>query len=234
MKQQILTDSALCGAEDSYNIRVPAELQEQKLALLEQQLADTPRGQLRANLLNEYGYICLALGRDADAWQAARESFNTHVAYNEWESAVHACNIMFQANQPDSLAALGNGIWLAVTFPVDPELSVLMLENIVNETPDGSDGAAVAAATANYLVDLRTEGRQREDLHFFTDQMLTRIARRHSGIETQTGFQAWMQRMGLDNPEVFLNRLAQVLNIIVQDAWWLNREHIRETLPSLH
>lgn len=234
MKQQIITDPALCGTEDNYHIRVPIELQEQKLALLQQKLTETPRGQTRANLLNECGYICLALGRNIEAWETAREAFDTHVAYNEWEYAVHACNIMFQANQPDSLAALGNGVWLAVTFPIDPELSVLMLESIVNETPDGSDGAAVAAATAHYLVDLRTEGRQRKDLHFFTNQMLTRVARRHSGIETQMGFQAWMQRMGLENPEVFLNRLAHVLNIIVQDVWWLNREHIRETLPSLH
>ncbi|OUD12465.1 hypothetical protein [Thioflexithrix psekupsensis] len=232
--KNLVTNPELFGAEDVSDLTVSKELQAQKLAELQAKLTHHPRGQTRGNLLIEYGYVCLSLEQDEEAWQAAREAFDIHVAYSEWENAVHACNIMFQANQADSLVALGNGVWLAVTFPIDTELSVLMLENIVNETPDNSDGAAVAAATAHYLVDLRTEGRQRDDLHFFTNQLLARVARRHSGIETNVGFQMWMQRLGLDDPDAFLNRLAQVLNIITQNEWWVDRDHIRETLPSLH
>lgn len=231
--KHIVTDPALLGAEDNSDIRVSTELQEQKLAALDVRL-DHARGQERGPLLVEYGYIDLSLGRDFEAWQVAREAFDILVAYDDWENAVHACNIMFQANQPDSLVALGNGVWLAVTFPIDPELSVLMLESIVNETPDESDGGAVAAATAHYLVDLRTEGRQREDLHFFTNQLLARVARRHSQIQTQTGFQTWLQRLGLDEPDIFLKHLAQVLNVIVQEEWWVDRDYLRESLPTLH
>ena len=35
-----------------------------------------------------------------------------------------ACDILFQADQESSLAALGQGLWMAVTYPIDPELTV--------------------------------------------------------------------------------------------------------------
>src|SRR5574340_854440 len=81
-------------------------------------------------------------------------------------SAVEACDVLYQAKQKDSIAALGMGIWLAVTFPVDPELTVAMLIHVVDETPNDSDGAAVAAITARYVVDLRADDDKHESQCF--------------------------------------------------------------------
>ena len=72
----------------------------------------------------------------------------------------------------ESIRALAHGIWLGITFPVDPELSVAMLQHLIDETPERSDGAAVAAALASYIVDLRAKDEQRENLQFFTTQLL--------------------------------------------------------------
>ncbi|KAF0205554.1 MAG: hypothetical protein FD173_895 [Gallionellaceae bacterium] len=105
------------------------------------------------------------------------------------------CDVLFQSRQPDSLAALSMGIWLSVTFPVDPELTVAMLIHVVDETPNDSDGAAVAAITARYVVDLRADDTQHES-------------------------------------QSLLPRLATVVEALVGDKWWFDRDVLRSRLPD--
>lgn len=227
-------DPSIVGAEDAEDKIIASELLERKLAEIDKQLEQlpvNPAPSKRAELLLDYADTCLELQKDFTAWQMAYQAFQLFISLENWEGAVQACHILFRTEQPDSLAALGNGVWLAVTFPIDPELSVLMLESIVSETPDDSDGSAVAAATAHYIVDLRTEGQLRENLLFFTNQLLAKVARRHSQVNNQTDFESWFRRLELDSPPDFLGRLAQVLEVIVQDNWWIDREALRTKLP---
>jgi hypothetical protein len=192
--------------------------------------ADAPAGQ-RIGLNLESGYILLDLDRRDEAWQLARPLLEEALEHELWVKAVEACDIMYQAEKPDSIKALAHGIWLGVTFPIDPELSVAMLQHLVDETPDTSDGAAVAAVTANYLVDLRADGSDRESLLFFTNQLLGQVARRHSQVEEQEIFDFWVERMELDDPGKFLPRLAKVLDLIVEDDWWFDRDQLRSRIP---
>lgn len=192
---------------------------------------DAPIAQ-RLGLNLESGYILLDLDRRDEAWQLARPLLDQALEHELWLSAVEACDILYQAEQPDSIKALAHGIWLGVTFPVDPELSVAMLQHLVDETPDTSDGAAVAAVTANYLVDLRADGPDRESLLFFTNQLLGQVARRHSQVEEQEIFDFWVERMELDEPAKFLPRLAKVLDVIVESDWWFDRDQLRDKIPD--
>ncbi len=172
------------------------------------------------------------LHRGEEAFTIAREAFDTSVANEAWEEAVQACNAMFLADQDDSLAALGQGVWLSVTFPIDAELTVLMLNHIVDETPDDSDGAAVAAVVAKYVVDMRTEGKQHDDLSFYVNNLLAAVARRHSDVETQEQFDYWFEKLELKEPEKFLPRLRNVIDVLVQENWWVDREAIWSKLPD--
>jgi hypothetical protein len=217
------------GAEDSEDTQVASEILETKLADIEQQLAQLPANSSieRANLLLDSAYTHLELEKDIEAWQLGHEVFKTFADAEDWEAAVQAADIIYNANQSDSLVALGNGVWLAVTFPIDPELTAVMLDHIVEETPSDSDGGAVAAVTAHYIADLRSKN---ENLLFFTNQLLAKVARRHSNVEKQADFEAWMKKMELDSPSDFLGRLSQVLNVMVQDDWWVNRDALREKI----
>jgi len=220
------------GAEDSGDIQIPTELLEKELVEIDKKLAQvSEKNKKRAELLVDYGHTCLELQKNFDAWQVGQEAFNIFAPIEDWNGAVQACNVMFAAEQPDSLVALGNGVWLAVTFPIEPELSVVLLEHIVNETPEESDGAAIAAATAHYIVDLRAKDKERENLLFFTNQLLATVARRHSNVENQADFQAWFDKLELNSPEDFLGRLGQILNVMVQDDWWVDRDAMRAKLP---
>ncbi len=187
----------------------------------------------RAHLLLQIAHAQVGAALKQDAWDNAKQAFDICLPAEQWEQVVEACDIMFLSEQPGALPALGQGVWLAVTFPIDAELSVAMLEHIVDETPNDSDGAAVAAATACYLVDLRTEGKQRDKLAFFTNQLLGKVARRHSAIETQEQFEAWIQRLQLDTPEFFLGRLSLILEVLVQEDWWFERDDLRMKIPDL-
>ena len=202
---------------------------------LQQQLdalpADAPLDE-RLQLTLDRAYALLEGNLFEEAWRIAREVLDTALAGALWLRAVEACDVMFQAEQPDSVKALAHGIWLGVTFPIDPELSVAMLQHLVDESPDRSDGAAVAAATACYLVELRAEERQQQDLQFFTHQLLGQVARRHSQVEEQEIFDFWVQQLELDDPDKFLPRLANVLDILVTGEWWFDRDALRARIPA--
>jgi hypothetical protein len=186
----------------------------------------------RAEILLQLGHVQLELEQKTDAWDSGKEAFRIYAAHEDWEGAVSACDVMFFAEQEDSLVALGQGLWLAVTYPIKPELSVAMLQHLIEETPADADGAAVAAATAHFIVDMRAQGKARESLLFFTQQLLGQVARRHSQVENQAQFEAWFARLELDNPDIFLPRLGLIIEVLVQDHWWIDRDALRARLPS--
>lgn len=210
---------------------------ESHLEILEDELRDLRRidseAKAVADIQLQMARTLVGLDRGSEAWPLARGAFDALLESEDWESAVDACDILFLSEQADSLCALGQGIWLAVTYPIDPELSVELLSHVVDETPDDADGAAVAAATAAFLADIRAEGPERESLLFFTAQMLGNVARRHSGIETQEAFDQWMDRLELREPDKFLVRLRNVVEVLVQDGWWFDRDALQASLPPL-
>lgn len=232
IKSRRLADTA---ADAVINLAAEQAALESHLEALRERLDDLTRTKANAADLADarlqMARALVGLERGAEAWPLGREVLDVFIAHEDFESAADACDVLFQADQPQSLAALGQGIWLAVTYPMDPDLSVELLTHIVEETPDDADGAAVAATTALFLADLRAEGTQRENLMFFANQILGQVARRHGGVDSQEAFDYWMEKLELNQPEKFLVRLRNVVDVLVQDDWWFDREALRERLP---
>jgi len=226
--------SGVGNADDSSDAKESTGMLERLVADLQGQLARLSPGAealRRADLQLQLGRALVRLEKRPDAWAAAREAFDLYMAEQAREGAAQACDILFLAEQPQSLAALGQGIWLAVTYPVDPELSVALLQHVVDETPPDADGAAVAAVTAYYLADLRARDPQREHLLLYANQLLATVARRHSGVDGQEAFNKWIEDMELNDPALFLPRLRNVVDVLVQDDWWFDRDALQAALP---
>jgi len=231
----IKEDPSVGNADDSSDAKESTGMLKRLVADLQGQLAALSAGAetlRRADLLLQLGRALVRLEQGAEAWAAAREAFDLYLAEQAWEGAAQACDILFLADQPQSLAALGMGIWLAVTYPVDPELSVALLQRVVEETPPDADGAAVAAITAVYVVDLRAREPQREHLLIYANQVLATVARRHSGVDGQQAFNRWIEDMELNDPALFLPRLRNVVDVLVQDDWWFDRDKLQAALPA--
>ena len=137
-----------------------------------------------------------------------------------------ACDILFLSDQPQSLAALGQGIWLAVTYPSIPSSRsrcCIAWSTRRRPTPTARrwlrhrvlpGGPARARA-------------QREHLQIYANQVLATVARRHSGVEGQQDFNQWIEDMELADPALFLPRLRNVVDVLVQDDWWFDRDVLR-------
>lgn len=222
-------------ADSGEDTQVPVILLENRAEDLRAQLLGLAPGRddvARAGLLLELARVLLRLEKMSEAWNAAREAFDRSVAAEHWDDAIQCCDVMFATDQEESLAALGQGVWLAVTFPVDPELTVAMLQHVVDETPEDSQGAAVAATVAHYVVDMRApDGKERDNLLFYTNQMLATVARRQANVQGQAEFDSWFKRLGLDDPAKFLPRLRNIVDVLVQDNWWIDRATIQAKLP---
>jgi len=185
----------------------------------------------RARALLDVAEPLIGLGQGADAWLHAREAFSVFVDYAHWQDAVEAADVLYQSEQPDSIVALGQGIWLAVTYPVKAQSTVKLLNNVIDETPDDSDGAVVAAMVAHYIAGLRTEGEEKESLTFLTTQMIARVAKRHRGIEDQQTLDTWIEMYELNDVPGLLKRLGTVVDVLVGDKWWFDRDELRARLP---
>jgi len=119
------------------------------------------------------------------------------------------------------------GVWLAVSFPVDPELTMALLIHIVDKTPNNSDGAALAAIIARYVIDLRTDDKNHESHSFLANNLIAHVAKRHSNVNDQAGLDEWMDKLELRDPQIFLPHLGHVLDVIVGDDWWFDRDELR-------
>ena len=173
----------------------------------------------------------LGLEQNENAWNEARAAFEIFVEKEDWASAIEACDIMYQTEQPASIQALVHGVWLSVTYPVDPEYTIGMMSYIIDETPNNSDGAAVAAATAHYIVGLRASDEKHDSLSFLTQNMITKVAQRHSDVKSQEKLDFWMEKMDLKDPAKFLPKMGTVIDAIANGQWWFDRDELREKLP---
>jgi hypothetical protein len=208
------------------------ELAQRQAQLMQLTPASDPL--LRAGVQYDIAEIMLELeepGMREAAWGMTRESFGIYLEREMWEDTVRCCDVLFRCDLPASVPALGNGLWLAVTYPIDPELSILMLNHLIDATPANADGAAVAAAVAHYIADLRLQGEKRDSVMFLTSAMLGKVAERHSQVNSQAAMNLWLNRLGLLDPKVFLPRLGQVIDAIVEGQWWYDRDELRSRLP---
>lgn len=222
------------AAEQAFDVLNPEDtralLSKHQTALAE--LPDDVPEFERARLKLEIASDLLALEQKEQAWHQARSCLNVFLDAQHWQQAVETCDVLYQCEQEESVPALAQGVWLAVTFPVAPETTVAMLQHIVDETPPDSDGAAVAAISAHYIADLRSHADKRDSLLFLTTQIIAQVAKRHSQVSDQEMLDFWMERMELKDPAVFLPRLAKVLDIIVEDRWWFDRDRLRRLIPD--
>jgi hypothetical protein len=187
----------------------------------------------KAGLQLDVAEALVGVSREDEAWELARFAFDAFLQTENWQEAVECCDVLYQSSQPASLLALGMGVWLAVTFPIAPSLTVNMLSYIIDETPGKADGAAVAAVAAHYIADVRTEGKEHESLTFLTREMLAQVALAHSDVKDQEGLNSWMERLQLLDPDVFLPKLALVIGAVVPaDQWWFDRDVLRAKIPD--
>ncbi len=185
----------------------------------------------RARLQLDVAEALIGMGRADESWEKARSALDTFIELELWQDAVECCDVLYQSAQPASLVALAHGVWLSVSYPVDPTLTVNMLSYVIDETPAKADGAAIAAVTAHYIADLRAADDKHKSLTFLTRQMLANVAKGHSDVDDQEGLSAWMERLEL-LPDVFLPRLSLVLGAIVPpEQWWFDRDALRDKIP---
>jgi hypothetical protein len=219
-------------ASDDSRQLLKNELAQRQAQLMQLTPASNPLE--RANVQYEIAEIMLELeepGMREAAWGMTRESFEIFRDQAQWEDAVRCCDVLYRCDLPASVPALGNGLWLAVTYPIDPQVTIILLNHLIDATPPQADGAAVAAAVAHYIADLRLEGEKRDSLMFLTSAMLGKVAERHSNVNSQEAMNLWLNRLDLLNPKVFLPRLGQVIDAIVENQWWYDREVLRASLP---
>ena len=221
----------VASADISERAEFEAKLAETNSKLKATRIQNNPV--VHANLLLDKVNALLALGRKKDIWNDARTAFAIFIENHCWEQAAECCDIMYQTEEEASITALIHGIWLAVSFPVDPQLTINLLVHFIDETPPTADGAALAAATAHYIVGLRASEKDFENLNFQTTALLSKVAESHSNVGSQNVMDDWLERMGLNDPGLFLPRMGMVINAIVQEhQWWFDRDALRALFPQ--
>ncbi len=209
------------------------ELLKQRLITYKEHIDDLPEQthpRDRALLELNMAETLVGLKRGEEAWNIARTAFDVFLEHQSWQDAVEALVVLYMAEQPASIIALGQAAWLAVSFPISPETSFAVMTHLIDEMPPTADGAAVAAIVAQYVVDLRATDEEHESLSFLTRNVLVKVAESHSGIKSQKELDIWRLKLELNEPEKFLPRMSLVIGAIVEDNWWFDRDKLRELM----
>jgi hypothetical protein len=220
------------GAEDSTDIYASKEALQSQLEYFQGELdTRSEMNEQRADLLLKIARVQVELENKQEGWIHAKEAFGIYADAELWESAVEACEVLFASDHALSLVALGHGIWLGITYPIDPQLSVNMLECLLDESPKEAETRAVAAAAAHFIAGLR-ETKKNKDLSFYTSHLLGKVADDHSHVTDQAAFDLWMKALDLNNPDSFLPKLSGVVDQLVDNQWWIDRDALRAKLPQ--
>ncbi|MBT3187163.1 MAG: hypothetical protein HN343_06085 [Candidatus Thioglobus sp.] len=226
-------DQNIFDGDDGEDVYANEEQLKTRLEYFEKQLSelsdDSPVKD-RINHLIEIGRIQVERYKGNDAWEKAFTAFDLAQENELWELAVEACDVMFLSEGPEALKALGHALWLGITFPIDAEITVAMLQHLVEESPKESDTRAIASAAAHYITSIRC-GKD-DDLTFFASQMIASVADDHSHVSDQSTFDLWRKTLQLDKPEVFLKKLSGAIDQLVGDKWWIDRDKIRAKLDA--
>lgn len=209
------------------------ELLLQRLETYQQHIDELPElthPRDRALLELNMAEALVGLKRGEEGWKVARAAFDVFLEQQSWQDAVEALIVLYQAEQPASIVALGQAAWLAVSFPISPETSFAVMTHLIDEMPSSADGAAVTAIVAQYVVDLRATDEEHESLSFLTRNVLVKVAELHSGVKSQKELDIWRLKLELNEPEKFLPRMSLVIGAIVEDNWWFDRDKLRELM----
>lgn len=222
------------GADSQQDAAVSTESLRRKMMALESRIdqLDDNNTDERMGLNHQLAAVLVDLGHPQQAWKTAHATLNYYLQQQNWEQAVLVCDTLFRSGHDDALIALGQGLWLSITFPIDPSLTISMLQHVIDETPEDSDGAAVAAAVAAYVADLRGNGNQNDDCTLAVGQMLNDVARRHGNVTNQDEFKRWFERLELNDPSKFLVRMRNIIDVLVQDQWWYDRVTLQNLIPE--
>ncbi|MGF1642063.1 MAG: hypothetical protein ACFCUJ_00355 [Thiotrichales bacterium] len=227
---QLTGDIAIDFSPDDAQAEYAALLREaeQRLTTLPTTASDVERARVHLDIATARTGMAEANA----AWDLARQALDTFVAAEAWQDAVEACEVLYKTELPAAAAALAHGVWLAVTYPVQPITTITLLMHVVEETPPNSDGGAVAAAVAHYIAGVRAgSDAEFESLSFLTRNELAKVAARHSTVTTQEQLDFWVAKLELNDPAKFLPRLGRVLDLIVGEHWWFDRDALRQRLP---
>ncbi len=180
----------------------------------------------------ELSRVLLDVGEASAACAMGRTVLESALACDQWAIAAEACHIMYLSEQEEAVPALGHGVWLAIACPIDPELSLQLLRDLVEEMPPQADGAAVAAMLGYFLMEQRTAESERDRLVFMAKQLVAEVAEHHRGITDDEAIGIWVQMHELDDVDVLLERMARMLEVIVP-TWWFDREALRARFPGV-
>ncbi|MGD2063603.1 MAG: hypothetical protein PVF51_08495 [Nitrospirota bacterium] len=224
----------LAGPESMPDHGQPADSPQRQRAALQRglQFVGPDQPGRRAELLIALSRVENELGNAPDAWEAGHFAFEIATGIEDWAKAIEACDALFESGQPEALKALAHGLWLAVTYPIEPTLSVDLLGRLVEEAAHDDIGA-VAATTANYVAQMRApEGEAGEQVREKAARMLNAVAWTHGKVKDERDFEIWYKTNQLDDPGVFLPLLSQALDKMVGGEWWIDRDALRARLPD--
>jgi tetratricopeptide (TPR) repeat protein len=151
----------------------------------------------------------------------AAQGFGQVQAYIDLAIVLSNLGVSAESN---NIVYLAQTVWLSLKIHTPLEDTIQRMVYLYQQVSQGDELQALLATTAQFFCQIHGEGHpQLEELQQLSSKMLIAAAGAQ-GIETQEAFDAWIIQQQLNNPEFFLPRLSQCLEVIVGDGWLFERE----------
>ena len=166
-------------------------------------------------------------------WEFSLEKLERFNKSRDWNAALDLLIYLSKKDDHDKLhAAIGQASWLALKLETPIDIVVMSLYNMLLTLGNGHGAAKSVAALANMMTHHRTPDHPDRELAKAQAQQMLHYVSPETGHENQEGFDKWTKENRMDDPDFFVPVVMEVIDGLVRQDWWIDREAIQQELEE--
>ncbi len=147
---------------------------------------------------------------------------NVLSSIDDYDRLIITLNHLGSNEDPMAISYLAQALWLTIQIPKDLEATVHLIDDLFDRIPDGDSMEALLGAAALYFCQTLSHPSM-EDLNDLSGRIISQAANKQ-GIDNQEDYNNWKNKNRLDEPEYFMGKLYEELELIVGDSWLFDRQ----------
>ena len=164
-------------------------------------------------------------------WNVALNSLKQYSKARKWDDCMEVLTFLAnQDNNPEMMKARAHASWLALKTQAPVAQATQVLYKLLMTLGSHHELAGPLASTANLLFHHRTPDHPDRPLAESHVQQMLLFASNLEMSASSEEVQAWVRENRLDEPETFVPKVMESLEMMIGNEWWIDKEVIQQEL----
>ncbi len=165
---------------------------------------------------------------DEDSWLVLRRELLDAAAEGLWDEVFRRLrNISSKRSHPEFRKAFAQQVWVALKADISTAEVVETLKEWVIMLGPSHELSGAIAVLAYQIAGKRSEHTPDNGFSMVQAQQLLNLVCQAAGVEREEGFNQWVAANSLDDPDAYLPRIMEGLEMMVLGDWWFDRDALQ-------